>query len=533
MNPSESLWEQARNSSASPIFDTADERSHGGSRRLRFEDVMKSLENTTPESECRLDDVVDVVVAEQDAYVRGLECLERGEHTRAAYWLRKVPNLLVWCGGEPSRELRNLCEEEAIQISTAAALAFEVRSHDDSIVKTLEGGHDSAPISSRKPVSDDVGVKDGLLEDPRVVDGKGQQEMPLKAFELFRSDDIEFVRRAISRLFGLSSLELAARNSHLEARMHSRRLRDISVNCIEYGADVRIKQAEFNSFFAVQIPLRGTSHVRSGPDQICSTPTLASIVSPAHPLTMKWSHDCAKLILRVERTALEAHLSDMLNAPLSKPLQFQLSMDVSRGFGRSWRTSLGLLVDEIERSNSVIDNPVIVNDLENWLMCGLLFGQPNNYTRLLSVESPPASARSVRLAIEAMECEPEWPHTITSLSRFAGVSSRALQKGFRACLDTTPMMYLRDVRLRRVRDDLRASGPDVATVSGIAARWGFPHAPRFAALYRQRFGERPSETLRRVSPPRPVLGREFRTVSGRKVSERAVHLAERKDFSLA
>lgn len=55
---------------------------------------------------------------------------------------------------------------------------------------------------------------------------------------------------------------------------------------------------------------------------------------------------------------------------------------------------------------------------------------------------------------------------------------------------------VRDVRLHRVHDELREADPHVTTVSQVAGRWGFLYLGRFAAAYREKFGERPSDTLR-------------------------------------
>jgi AraC-like DNA-binding protein len=52
------------------------------------------------------------------------------------------------------------------------------------------------------------------------------------------------------------------------------------------------------------------------------------------------------------------------------------------------------------------------------------------------------------------------------------------------------MEYLVRVRLRRADADL-AADPD-ATLSDVAARWGFSSASRFAAAYRRRYGHPPS-----------------------------------------
>jgi AraC-like DNA-binding protein len=60
------------------------------------------------------------------------------------------------------------------------------------------------------------------------------------------------------------------------------------------------------------------------------------------------------------------------------------------------------------------------------------------------------------------------------------------------------MEYLRNRRLDRAREELLDAVPvDGVTVTEVAYRWGFRHLSNFAVLYRQRWGESPSETLRR------------------------------------
>jgi transcriptional regulator GlxA family with amidase domain len=59
------------------------------------------------------------------------------------------------------------------------------------------------------------------------------------------------------------------------------------------------------------------------------------------------------------------------------------------------------------------------------------------------------------------------------------------------------MSMLRTVRLEHVRAELQ-SVTSVEKISDIAFKWGIVHLGRFAADYRKRFGELPSETLRRA-----------------------------------
>lgn len=76
------------------------------------------------------------------------------------------------------------------------------------------------------------------------------------------------------------------------------------------------------------------------------------------------------------------------------------------------------------------------------------------------------------------------------------VTPRALQYMFKRHLDTTPMAYLRRVRLDRVHYDLQTGDRWDTTVTAAAARWGFAHTGRFAVLYRETYGQSPHVTLR-------------------------------------
>ena len=69
---------------------------------------------------------------------------------------------------------------------------------------------------------------------------------------------------------------------------------------------------------------------------------------------------------------------------------------------------------------------------------------------------------------------------------------RKLNDCFQEALGTSPLKYLRAVRLNGVRRELRMGAP---SVQDVAARWGFWHHGEFAAAYRRQFGELPSQTL--------------------------------------
>ena len=96
-----------------------------------------------------------------------------------------------------------------------------------------------------------------------------------------------------------------------------------------------------------------------------------------------------------------------------------------------------------------------------------------------------------------IDANPDLDIALVDIARACVVTPRAVQIAFRRHLDTTPMAYLRIVRLDRAHADLLDADPDgVAAVSEIAARWGFTSS-RFASQYRATYGETPSATLTR------------------------------------
>jgi transcriptional regulator GlxA family with amidase domain len=98
--------------------------------------------------------------------------------------------------------------------------------------------------------------------------------------------------------------------------------------------------------------------------------------------------------------------------------------------------------------------------------------------------------------MDTIHDEPERPYSVADLAEVAGVSVRSLQEGFRQHVGRTPMGYLQEIRLERARQSLRAADPTRVTVAAVAHRWGFAHLGRFASVYRARFGECPSESLK-------------------------------------
>lgn len=107
----------------------------------------------------------------------------------------------------------------------------------------------------------------------------------------------------------------------------------------------------------------------------------------------------------------------------------------------------------------------------------------------------PAQATQLAERARAWVCQRlDDPPTVAELCQALGVSRRTLQNSFQATWGMGPLAWLNILRLNAVRRHLKTA----ASVTDAATQFGFWHFGHFAEDYRRLFGERPSETLRRV-----------------------------------
>src|SRR2546425_13302188 len=98
--------------------------------------------------------------------------------------------------------------------------------------------------------------------------------------------------------------------------------------------------------------------------------------------------------------------------------------------------------------------------------------------------------RLLKKALDLVEADPARAWTVGEIASACGVRRRTMQRHFHRFVGRTPTQFVRDLRLDKARQELmRALGP--VSVADIAGRCGFNHLGRFAAQYRERYGESP------------------------------------------
>lgn len=309
------------------------------------------------------------------------------------------------------------------------------------------------------------------------------------------TDDRDEAERIIADVYLPNRLDLSGDSAALRMELAGLRLGALTVGRLTYGRRLRQSTADAIQVH-VNIPLRGRAMSRSGSGEAVSTgPGEGLVFSPGAPAEILWSPDCEQLCLMVPQARLEAELEHLLGRSVRGRLIFDFTADLNTPLGARWRTMLDLLVHELDHPTDLCQNPVAGRHLESLVIDGLLLGQPHNHRDAVAHAAPAGPAPAIRRAVELLEERPSEPWTTVRLAAAVHLSVRALQEGFRRDLATPPMTYLHRVRLRRAREALRRADRHATTVRAVAVDLGLLHMGRFAAAYREAFGESPSQTL--------------------------------------
>ncbi|MBW2433278.1 MAG: helix-turn-helix transcriptional regulator [Deltaproteobacteria bacterium] len=177
-------------------------------------------------------------------------------------------------------------------------------------------------------------------------------------------------------------------------------------------------------------------------------------------------------------------------------LIFDHSIDLTNGPGAMVKRLLNYMVHELEHNDRVLKNPSLLKSYDHMLLTALLSLPHNQREKLYENHRYQVAPNLVHHAEEYMRAHLKEAISIIDLLRICGCSRSVLFAAFRNARGYTPMEFLSEQRLQSAREKL-LTGHLEASVSSIALDCGFIHLGRFSQVYRRRFGERPSDTLRK------------------------------------
>ncbi|BFU46329.1 hypothetical protein KRMM14A1004_45660 [Krasilnikovia sp. MM14-A1004] len=161
-----------------------------------------------------------------------------------------------------------------------------------------------------------------------------------------------------------------------------------------------------------------------------------------------------------------------------------------------WLHVVDYVSDSLNNSPEFITHPLMIGPLTRLLAAAVLTTFPNTCTpEPCYQDRTDATPAALTRATAFIDANADLDISLIDIARAAHVSVHAVRRAFRRHLDTTPMAFLRRVRLDRAHQQLRDLMPgDRATLADIAAHWGYPDISRFTADYHRAYGRPPGRT---------------------------------------
>jgi AraC-like DNA-binding protein len=321
---------------------------------------------------------------------------------------------------------------------------------------------------------------------------------PLGRFPVAHTSSLEEARDAVTRVYLPHNLE-SRYGEQLTMTLNAVAAERFTLGFLVYGAPTRLTMPATEAYYHINLTTRGRTFAdrQDGTRAVTDAQSSGLILLPDQLNTVRWTADAEQLILRIPRSRLESHLADLVDHPVREKIDFDFGFDLTTPRGRSLLSAVEYMAREMERPGGIADMPLAREQLETFVLTQLVLAAPHPYVDELLRPADAAPPSRLKPVIDYMEMNADEPLTPQELARVGCMSVRTLHATFQQELGMSSMAYLRQIRLDHVRTELMHARRDPVRVTDIALRWGFLHPSRFAQQYRQRFGELPSDTLRR------------------------------------
>jgi AraC-like DNA-binding protein len=310
--------------------------------------------------------------------------------------------------------------------------------------------------------------------------------------------DLREASRAIERLQGPFKVRQkpTVSDDFSPIRVRAASYGRVALSTFSFGSTVDIEPKGLEGAVLVTTAVRGRAGLTVG-GQVFAAATGGTFISQEEdrPLFL-YDPDTEVLKLRFERRRMEEACMKMYDCLPSTPLHFDSVMALTPAKQR-WEALLRFVVASINAADELLPSPLETAGTEELLMLTLLSIQPHNYHARHGVKVRTVSPRQFRLAVDFIHEHLDADVTLGDIAAAAGCSIRSLARTFQQAGDTSPMQYLQQQRLQRIRSELMRAESSDKNIAELAYRWGCRHLGEFNRKYREYFGETPSETRHR------------------------------------
>ncbi|OQP87652.1 AraC family transcriptional regulator [Rhizobium rhizosphaerae] len=332
-----------------------------------------------------------------------------------------------------------------------------------------------------------------MLRDALLYDAAGR---PIKQHHKVLSEDWDEIRAWSNEVYMPYHVAPTGKAAKPNSTMHSAQIGRIIVTRFGYGIPVDIKDWSQDAGNAVVLTtIGGNARHRIDRAQAADTGIGESFVVDCSRTDyhVDFDPDHLQLNLTIPHRVLEEICRDWFGFVPDDAL-WQCKTLIG-GKNSSWLALMDYMARCIaeapdrlarDRTGRHLEQTICIHLLNEWAArAGFDLENPRNGL----------APRHVRLAEEFMRDHAANTPSMVEVAQAAGTSLRSLTLAFKQFRGYPPSQFLREQRLQGVRKALTAT-EGAGTVSQIANDWGFIHLGEFARLYKDRFGELPSRTLR-------------------------------------
>lgn len=305
---------------------------------------------------------------------------------------------------------------------------------------------------------------------------------------VFNLADPYAVSGYVNEHLGAHSIHLSRSQSLASSLLH-RKFASLDLCRISYGADVRVTSPALETFYHLQVLLRGHCLWRNHKQEHYLGAGQLLIINPDDRVDLTGSADCEKFILKIPSTVMESIGRDQRWVMPGGGLRFVepcYRLSELEGFFDLLR----MVCVEAEASEQM---PRVQEHYMQIVATKMLALMRTNLTR----PEPKSSIATFELIADYIEQNLKEDICSDELARQAHMSLRSLYGLFERSVGLTPNRYIRQKKLQRVHACLSDATCRYRNVTELAMDYGFLHLGRFSENYRKQFGELPTDTLKR------------------------------------
>ncbi|WP_269621539.1 AraC family transcriptional regulator [Zhongshania sp. BJYM1] len=305
--------------------------------------------------------------------------------------------------------------------------------------------------------------------------------------KIFENTHPEVVSDFVNKNIGRHKIEILDHEAQ-RSSLSFKEFLGLGLTYITYGNNIRVRNAELENMFHLQIISKGKCEVGFKDEKVSLNLGDAIMLSPGEKMTLDYSCDCKKLIINVPESLVRTTaLGEALSLPGSA-ISFKrrpLNLFAFPSMMKLFETIL------LEAEETGSDPAGVFNLYREILAKKLLFSFKSNVSLDRgSLDNSVAMQNIVQYIDENLKNDID----AEDLAEIANVSARSIYNGFANAFSTTPRKYIKDRKLKRIRDELISGS--ARNITEVAFSYGLMHLGRFSSDYKKLFGELPSETKR-------------------------------------